>query len=662
MSHATALLSRLSNRRLRVIPYVRGRLVFAEIAASTLQEKVFDTVLVDLPCFMNHQRWLDTPLASFPLVSSLLVKKDDGECSLYPLVPTDAACAVAWLARSRSQVFECVDPLTLISPCLDISPVPTPELRDERRISNQGLESYFEPAWLELDDLWEKAPDATMRSLITHGVAVADRISARVPAGRDVFFVCEYRLWWAVRKAMEEPLGSRARASVFDDRQRTYSGARLLEDPYLLWAAGLFDDYPAINRRFHESLVSGSTASFTKFAILEDLLLGCFRPAGTDGAQFPSQDALTSLIRSLRSEAEWKNGGNLPPARFLDHARSCLGPEAGDALVRSLLEYPIPTTADAALNPPEYFEIAGETVILSNRDFDLPDVFHVRPYGEPRYSGTDPASPAAEDLSRASWLHSIHPVITRQEAKKLGEKAGDSRWAVERDYELHAQACTIVRRAVAREELVGLEGEELGTHTPVVFLFSNDTKRPRKLTLVCDHNATGRQMQLQGREHIPLEPARASDYVYSLFATTRALESLFESHVEREVITSLALLFSGTGMGLERYAAITRQPRRYQCRIRPQDDPALVAFKPSDLGLAWTLKYARNTTIAVAFPGWEPSQALRKFARRRRKRILTVPLNVLPEDLIQRLTQLHFISNALKTHPDYERIVARFVR
>ncbi len=662
MPDAKTFLYPPSNRRLWVVPYIRGRLIFAQLAARAIYKKAFDMVLIDLPCFMNQSHWLDAPLASFPLVSSLLIKGEDEICSLYPLVPTDAACTAAWLARSRSLKFECVDPVIFNTLNKHIPPIPVPELRDEQIVSKKGPGSYFEPAWLQMDSLWQQETNSSMRSLIAHGEAVATRISDRVSAGRKVLFVCEYRLWWAVQKAHEVLPGSRAEGMQSSEGQQTRLCALLLEDPYLLWSAGLFDDYLVVNKRFQESLEAGNAASFDKYGILEDILAGYSRQENPLNWRQNSPDTLAALVRVIQSKTDSDDGKSSSHLRFLENARSCLGTETADLLARLLINYPMPTTADAAQNPPEFFEFAGETIIPCDKWFNLPDVFHVRPYGEPGRSDMEGAYPAVEDPGLVTWLYCVHPVLTRQEAKQLGKRFNDTRWAVELDYKLHTQACSLARQAVSRAEYVDLEGEDLGTHTPVVFIFCNGSQKPNKLTLVRDNNLTQRKLELEGPERLALANEPSPDFVYSLFATTQELESLFEAHVERELLTSLTILFSGTGMGVERYAEITKQPRRYQCRLKPQEDPSLKGFESSDLGLAWATKYAQQTVIAVAYPGWKPSQFVQNFAHQRRKRILTVPLDVLPQELAGRLSRLHFVSTALKAHPEHERIVARFVR
>ncbi len=635
MTRERALIHSRSHASLYVTPYVRGRLVFAAMAARALQEKKFDKVLIDLPCFMNQPGWLDPRLNSFPLPSSVLVKGDSEVCSLYPLVPTDAACAAAWLARSRSIDFECVGPLIAGNPC-GFPSVPMPPLENEQLVSRKNLISCYDSAWQELDARWQNSPDAEMKDLVAHGESVGSRISERLVAGRAMLFVCEYRLWWAVRKALELPLLRQAKAAG----EQPLRCAVFLEDPYLLWASGLFDDYLAVNRKFHESLESGNAAAFDKFSVLSGLLAGHSRWESAANRQPASADPLTSFIR-----------------RYTDTAG--LRTAETNELGRLLYEYPVPTVADAAKNPPEFFRIAGEGIFPCDQSFDLVDVFHARPFGEP--AGSEMAAPVGEEFGRDCWLSFSHPVLTRQEAKKLGPKTSDARWAVAADYALHTQACSLVREAAMRAEDADLGGEELGWHTPVMFVFQSDNEEPWKVTLVHDSNPILKEMELRDPGRIPPRAKGAPDSVYSLYARTRALEHLFEGHIEREWIASLTLLFSGRGMGIERYAAITGLQMEHQSRMGPGSDPDLKSFKSLDRSLAWALKYAIKNVLAVSGPCWEPSPAVQEFAARRSKRILALPLEVLPEGMAERLSRLHFISNALKTHPECERIIARFI-
>jgi hypothetical protein len=663
MSHAMAFSLKLSNCRLWVVPYIHSRLIFAEAAVRTLHKRVFDTVLLDLPSFMNHDSWLDAPLEAFPLVSSLLIKEDGKTCSLFPMVPTDASCAAAWFARRRSLAFECVDPIISLNGSSSDIPKAT-SLGDERLISSIGLKSYFETAWHQLDGQLENTPDSSIKNLMFHGKAVAERIRNRISSSRRVLFVCEYRLWWAVKKALDMPAHGECESGKEDRPLPARSCALLLEDPYFMWSAGLFDDYLAINKKFQKSLQSGSIASFSKYETLAGLIGNLLKKGDLTNISNDAKEALASLAHELRHKSNLGLSRDLSPARFFCNIRSELGDRAEDELTRMLLDYPMPTVLDTAKNPPQFFKIKEERIVPDNARFNLPDVFHANPYGEVISSENESedrsSQPGSIDLG--SCLRNVHPVITRQEAKELREYDFGIRWAVKRDYELHAHACRTICQALSPGERTDAEKEELGEFTPISFIFYNGPQRPRKHTVISDNNVTQRQMNLGYVRRSRRDKMPPPDSVYSLFATTRENEILLDDHIERELITSLTLLFSGAAMGLERYDAITQRAKKYQCRTRPQEDPDLEAFRYPDLGLAWAIKYAQKSAIAVACRGWEPSPAVQEFARKKRKQIRTLPLDILPGELTGRLQQLHFISTPLKRHSEREKIVARFVR
>ena len=148
----------------------------------------------------------------------------------------------------------------------------------------------------------------------------------------------------------------------------------------------------------------------------------------------------------------------------------------------------------------------------------------------------------------------------------------------------------------------------------------------------------------------------------AVLATMRALESVYEAHIEGELITSLTLLCSGRGMGLRRHAAITRQPAKCLSRLRSLEEPAPGALKPAEHGLARATKHARATILTVDFPDCEPCQGVLQSACQHRERVLDVTVDVLREDLTPRLGRPHVTSSAMKVCPECERLVSQLVR
>jgi len=75
---------------------VKGRLVFAEVAAKAILKGNYDIVIVDLPYFLHDGKWMDACVDLFPLVSSLVIKNADS-FSTVAITPNDAACISVFL-------------------------------------------------------------------------------------------------------------------------------------------------------------------------------------------------------------------------------------------------------------------------------------------------------------------------------------------------------------------------------------------------------------------------------------------------------------------------------------------------------------------------------------------------------------------------------------
>ena len=77
---------------LLVIPYVRGRLVFAELAAHAIEDDGFEQVIVDLPFFLSKGGLWEEAVKLFPYVSTLYCRKEDNSFAAIPFSPSDAVC------------------------------------------------------------------------------------------------------------------------------------------------------------------------------------------------------------------------------------------------------------------------------------------------------------------------------------------------------------------------------------------------------------------------------------------------------------------------------------------------------------------------------------------------------------------------------------------
>src|SRR4030042_3363283 len=198
-----------SHTNLTVIPYVKSRLVFAELTARIIQQNNFDVVALDLPYFMNSMgNWLETPISLFPLVSSLHIVKQDSTTVSFPFVPNDAACCAAFVVKElqkqgRSIKYWCVDDSHVIDYMYECLQQPSIHLKDDYYIFIDGLQQYFESVFAKLKEMWKELPDKQRFFLAYRANIVAWRLKTLLSKSTNVLFVCEYRLWSLVAKILE---------------------------------------------------------------------------------------------------------------------------------------------------------------------------------------------------------------------------------------------------------------------------------------------------------------------------------------------------------------------------------------------------------------------------------------------------------------------------
>jgi hypothetical protein len=683
---------------LSIIPYVKGRLIFSELVARAMETEKFDFLAVDLPYFMNDRTWFDLPLKLFPIVSSLMIKRDNSNPLLFPFVPNDAGCISVSLARMKWVDFECLDDANLINYPEGSLFQPDISLKDDYFVFSDGLEGYFSPLWQQMSNVWNQASYVQRWFTSYRASVVVERLRRHLSERAKVLFVCEYQLWWAVQKVLEENSGEFKSPPAL--KWRDLDAALVIEDPYQLWAKGLLDDYPLINFKFCKSLQEGRALSFDKVETLNEVLMETISPEVLKETENPSIRLIITFLRYLKTRVvSYQRFTPLPILHLFESARSCLGKEFTRELAKKLLNYPYPKILKIKDIPPFFFKVTSDMAIIAGDLFELPDVFHAAPYFG--YSSSAEAFHSSPDFEeeRRYWADLVHPTITREEKAQMSKEGGGVRWAVSYDYGLHSRACSDIRNIVKRkmdefktEKYLGevydgidwkatiyarAAGEQeaiyirrklhknrshkkIDEYTPIIFIFLDEIDETNRTSTVHDSNITQRLVELQSKD-MPSDKYPNPDMVYSIFATSGLMEYLGEYHVQREVLTSIAFLFTGYLMGIERYEAINRRPKRFQCRLTPEEDNELRDFSLSEKGVAWAIKYAEEVVIVVACPGWEPSEKLQGFAKERGVEIATIPLSTLSTGLVGRLRHIHFISTPLKKHPESEKIVRRFL-
>ncbi|MEW6376453.1 MAG: hypothetical protein AB1502_11785 [Thermodesulfobacteriota bacterium] len=683
-----------------VLPYIKGRLDFSELAARAMvEEEGFDFLGVDLPYFMNSRQYLDVPLKLFPIPSSFIIKKSDSRFLLFPFVPNDAGSISVSMARLKFIDFECLDDGNLINYPEGSLFQPELYLKDDYFVFLEGLEGYFSPLWKHMDSFWSSASYMQQWFTSYRASIIVERLKKHLSERKKVLFVCEYQLWWAVKKLLEDT--SEDFKSPPPLKEEDLNAALVIENPYHLWAKGLLDDYPCINLKFIESLQEGNVLSFDKLHVLNEVLMEAFSPEVIKENGNPSIRSIVTFMRYLKTRVvSYQRFTPLPVLHLFESAGSCLGKGFARSLAEKLMKYPLPMFLNLRDIPPIFLKVSPDLVLIGGEVFELPDIFHTIPYYG--YSSSFEreflSSPEMEEERRRYWADLIGPSITRQERAEMSKEEGWIRWAVADDYKLHNLACIHVRDMVKRElnqfkverywgemydgidwkaTLYGRargekaiyvrrnlrrnrEYKKLDEYTPVTFIFSDVINERSSTSTVHDSNISQRNMELQN-EKFPFEKHPKPDMVYSIFMTYEEEKNLCGYDVQRENLSSITFLYTKFLMGVERYEAINRRPKRFQCRKTPTEDGELRSFSLSEIGIAWAVKYAEEVVIVVARSGWKPSGKLLKFAKERHVEIATVLLSILSQSLLERLRHIHFISTPLKKHPESERIVKRFL-
>jgi hypothetical protein len=608
-----------------VVPYVHGRLMFAQAAAHAVQTLQPDMLAVDLPLYLNKSRLLDAALQAFPLASALFVSHPSHGIRYLPFVVTDAPMLAAHQARARNISFECIDEGLDPEPLLCAGDAGLP---DDWELSQMSLHSYFDEAW------GERGPDAGARQ---NNPAFAGRIACRLQrlmdGRRRILFVCEWKRWRWVGKM----LGS---AEPFENPDPLQAPAALIfEDPQQLWNCGFMDDFPALNLRFFRHVQAGITEQFHK----RSQLLALLRRHGCAGMKLPSGTPRAAMGVLERSEALY-------------------GHEAVTRLAKSLLDYPMPTLEHATGHLPAFSAIKNDHIEEEPAAaFTLPDSAHVIPYYPLSAAEKESFYAGPELEQRKFWGPDSAPWISRMEAKIPSPSFMDCRWSVPQNFSFYARVGKILRQSVREATLdPPLEGL-LDEFTPVVFILRLESDND--VRSVEETNATARRRQL-GLEWDHDEDPKP-DVIHTLLATRRAVVPYGPRDACYDDASSIALLYSGPEEpGPDRYAAVARRLQRDQMnRTLPGNDSELRPFPPLQVCAAWAVRWApAGIVLIAACDRWEPSEDLLKLAEKRSVRMILQPLSVIPRELMTRLRRRVFVSKTVRFHSEGELLMTRLAQ
>jgi hypothetical protein len=681
-----------------VLPYNNCRLVFAALAAQAVFRGGFDSVAVDLPSFMGDRHLLDLAIDAFPLVSSIILRKSNGEFRTFNFVPNDAACAALYTARRLKErgtaiEYACVDDTGLIHyPVEFFAQNDGLVLPDDGFALTDGVQGYFAGAFSHLKRLMADLPDEMKFFWDRRATVVANRLRWELRSGRKTLFVCNYRLWNLVNAKLAS--GENDQRNLVFPHEGEYSAALVFQDPLLLWVQGALDDFPAVVLSFAQGMQMEKEHAFDKFGVLNTLIFQSIIDLQTESPRSVSSGRLLAFSKYLRSRLCLSKRLTPVLSQFLhDAARACLGRERAKVIAKGLLEYPRPEESFI-----RFLTLLHDSIIWSGVPFDYPDEFN-QVYlnlgsGMETLDGYEVFEESMRQ--REKLVAGISPFLKESEATALKGFSG-MKWALRQDYQVHSVASRQVRRVletkakafrsmksmgslgdgvdwkatirarakgekgfyIKRSRNLKTLGSGINPFTPVVFIL-DELVHGGRIESVHDSNRTNRNMEL-GNTHLITPDSPEPDYVYSVFAIKTSARFTCKNHIRRKRISAILFLYTELWMGVERYERLVSRPDRYQCRRTPDEDKELMVFDYPHRLIACGVKYAEDRVIVVCRDSWEPSPDLETYAKSKGIGIVRVPLTAFSDEFVERLRQFHFVSTPLKKHPDMEAILERYL-
>ncbi len=601
---------------LYLVPYVRGRLMFAQAAAHAAQSLKLDMVAIDLPGFLQNSEFLNTALSVFPLTTALLINHPANKIRMLPFTVADAASIAAHQAWSHGITLACIDDGFVEEWPSDAMEFALP---DDCVLPAMGFDGYFREVWQGQLSKPDSGYPAARR--------IAYRLQRLMAAHTRVLFVCDWKRWPFIQAVLR-------RAQLAECQEDIEAPAALIfEDPQQLWNCGYMDDFPALNLLLFKHVQAGTVEEFDK------------------------QAGLISVLHKYGCAPEWPRDRTPQAATgVLEEIDSRCGHETAARLARDLLDCPLPTLIAAAALLPAFGTIKNGRIEESTTSFSLLDPFHAIPYYPfpERHCFYAPA----ELEQRNFWGPGPKPWISRVESKISPGSVQGGRWSIPPNFAHYAQIAREFRRKVREAELNPPLGTGLDEFTPVVFVLGLESDGD--VRSVEDVNSTARKRQL-GLDVEPEQEPKA-DSIHTLLATRRSVVPLWCSHAVYDDETSIALLYSGPEPpGPERYDMVVRRLRPEQiCRTEPFQDSELCHFPPLEVCSAWAVRWApAGIVLIAACEGWRPSQELVDLARRKEVRMIIMPLSVIPRNYLTRLRRRVFVSQTLRFHPGGERLRTR---
>jgi hypothetical protein len=676
---------------LHVIPYIRGRLVFSELVARALEKNDFEFIAIDLPQFMNDERYHKNALKIFPHITSLFLQKDQKTYLSFAISPNDAAMISSFLAMKKNISSSCIDNSNIHSFPTGVLFEPSLSCRDDYFVFSEGLEKYFKSPWDQLKTYWIGARDVQKVFTIYRASEVAERLGLYMSSGLKTLFVCEYHLWWFIKGVLEGKFKDVEKIS-YAPEEEILNAAYVIEDPGFIWAQGLLDDFPILTHDLFCKTLQDQVGSFDKIDILNNILLDtvCLKnnldnENGSIGELIIFKRYLKNLMTTYRRITP------LPVKHLIKSSEACFGKELTRKLVKRLLSYPLPPLGKKLIYP-IFLSVSSKAISEGGKPFDFPDISQSIPYYSRASCSFNSNDNSEKD--RLYWLDKVQNYLTREEIKKMPVARVTKSWAVREDYEFHEHLCAFIR-SVARDKLTKIRiyksrgnledgidwkstlntyssGEDcfyvkkirrnrmgrltLNEFTPMVFIFSPSDRND--IRSVHDSNITQRIIDF-GENTFPIRNCPPPDLVFSLAYIISKSKIFLNGHFRKDKVSAIGFLHTKSVMGVDRYNAIVKRPEKFQCREEPKEDPELSSLYGVEKLIGWAVKYSEKNVIVVHYEGYRLPNSLKVFSNAKNVRILMLPLSIISPELIKRIQKLHFMSTPLKKHVDQEKIIGR---
>lgn len=589
----------------QILPVLRYRLSFACLAARHILSALPGTVIaVDLPRWLDGHPWCSTALDALPKTSNLLLAEPDATYCI-PVVPNDAAWLALHTARKRRFGFRCVD---------DDFPEPLPDFHgcmpDDTDLTS--IRGYFEAA----------PPFGQGTACVAHRTArIAARLHELSRHAQHVLFICDWRIAQAVLDAL------RGTGELLPDSPTTFPAAIIPEDSTLLWQCGYLDDIPALTARMTE---------------------------------LDNERGKLDLMKAVLGEASRGYGRNVrstlqPALQLLEPAVQTFEEPGQTKLAARLLGYPEWSLSDLSEGKlPRLGVVEDGKLGALDEPFDLMDVFGCTPLYQTSSAERAAFAPPAELAIRKYWGPNATPLLTRRESA-VGPTE-DDRWTVPSSFIAMAEGARRMREAAQTIA----SGIQCDLFTPVCWCFRSDCDGDHRS--VQDVNAAYRRLHQLSElyDDVPEADDGEEPDVFHTLSATRASHTSLCPGVCQDIACSLSIIYTGPENGPERYRAVSHlEPVP---RLDPSEDLEIRGFPLVDRSLAFAIKNARGGVVLLArSDDCKLSPEIDDLARKRKVRIIQMPLTVMPRALARAIQRRIFISKNIRWSATGDRVGDRMV-